>query len=71
MADKPRGRRGRPKVAEPIDTPVTLKVTAAQRLELRRVAVENGTHVSTVIREAVDEFVSDYRERTVFGRPKR
>jgi hypothetical protein len=42
---------------------VQLRVTPAQRLELRRVADENGTGMSGVIREAVNEYVSDYRDK--------
>lgn len=68
MANKPRGR---PRLTEPITESVTVKVTSAQRLELKRVAAETGTRVSTILREAVDEWVSDYRERTVFGHPKK
>jgi len=67
-----RRRPGRPWLyAEPASTQIHLRMTPAQRLELRRVADENGQRLSTVIREAVDEFCSDYRERTVFGRRRR
>jgi hypothetical protein len=41
-------------------------VTAEQRRELERVSRETGKPLSTVIREAVNEFVSDYSERKVF-----
>lgn len=72
MAD-PR-RPGRPPLDEEAATSrIHVRVTPGQRLEIRRVAAENGTDVSGVIREAVNEYVSDYREthRTVFRRPKR
>jgi hypothetical protein len=56
--------RGRPPIAE-------LRVTPAQRLELRRVAGENGTGVAGMLREAVNEYVADYHERRIFNRQKR
>jgi len=43
-------------------------MTPAQRLELHRVANENGMRLSTVVREAVDEFVGDYADRRPFRR---
>jgi hypothetical protein len=54
----------------PATARVSLAMTPAQRLELKRVATENGTGMSGVIREAVNEFVSDYRERQVFRSKK-
>ena len=64
-------RRGRPWLhAEPASTQIHLRVTPAQRLELRRVADENGQRLSSIIREAVDEFVGDYRDGRVFRRHK-
>lgn len=45
-------------------------MTPSQRRDLERVAVENQTDVAGVIREAVNEYVSDYRERKVFRLPK-
>ena len=48
-----------------------LRVTPAQRLELRRVASDNGTGMSGIIREAVNEFVNDYGDRRPFVRTKR
>jgi hypothetical protein len=64
---------GRPPLdEEPATTAIRVRVTPAQRLELRRVADENGTGMSGVIREAVNEYVSDYREtqRRPFRRHK-
>lgn len=63
-----RKKRGRPRVHDEPTSVVGVRVTPAQRLELRRVAAENGTGVSGVIREAVEEYVSDYRETGVFRR---
>jgi len=64
-------RRGRSWMySEPASAQIHLRVTPAQRLELRRVADENGQRLSTIVREAVDEFVGDYRDRRVFRRHK-
>jgi hypothetical protein len=52
---------------------IHVRLTPGQRLELRRVAAENGTGVAGVIREAVNEYVADYRETRkagVFRSPK-
>ena len=60
-------RRGRPLIhGEPASAQIHLWVTPAQRLELRRVADENNKRLSAVVREAVDEFVGDYRDHRVF-----
>jgi hypothetical protein len=64
-------RTGRPPIADTSATErVSLRVTPAQRLELRRVASENRTGVAGILREAVNEYVADYHERRLFGRPK-
>jgi hypothetical protein len=63
---------GRPSLYdEPVSQRIYVKVTPAQRLELRRVANDNGTGVSGLIREAVNEFCGDYGERRPFGRTKK
>jgi hypothetical protein len=60
-------RRGRPPLnEEPATERINVRLTSAQRLELRRVATDNGTGMSGVIREAVNEYVSDYGERRPF-----
>jgi hypothetical protein len=46
-------------------------VTAEERQELKRVAVESGKPEAEIIREAVNEFVSDYGEKRVFNQPSR
>lgn len=57
-------RRGRPAIHdEPATSLITMRVTPAQRLELQRVAEENGGSVSGIIRESVNEYVADYREK--------
>lgn len=64
-------RTGRPPLADvPSSARVELRVTPAQRLELRRVASENRTGMSGILREAINEFVADYRERRTFVRRK-
>jgi hypothetical protein len=49
---------------------ISVNVTPAQRLELRRVASDNRTGVAGIIREAVNEYVADYGERRPFRRGK-
>jgi predicted transcriptional regulator len=67
----PSKRSGRKPLHDvPASTAFTVRCTPAQRLELRRVADENGQRLSTVVRQAVDEFVGDYRDRRVFRHTK-
>ena len=68
MSKRSAGRK--PLYDVPVSTRISVKVTPAQRLELRRVASDNGTGVSGIIREAVNEYVNDYGDRRVFGRTK-
>lgn len=64
-------RPGRPPLAEvSATTRLAVRVTPAQRLELRRVASENRTGMSGILREAVNAFVSDYGDRRTFVRTK-
>jgi hypothetical protein len=63
---------GRPPIADaPSTARIEFRVTPAQRLELRRVATDSRTGVAGLIREAVNEFVSDYGEKRPFVRHKR
>lgn len=63
---------GRPPIADvPATERIEVRVTPAQRLELRRVATENGTGMAGIIREAVNEYVADYTDRQPFVRLKR
>jgi len=64
MADKSRSRPRREEV-------IHVRVTPAQRLELRRVARQNGVLVSEVIREAVDEYCLDCRDTGIFRDTRR
>jgi hypothetical protein len=62
---------GRPPIHDvPVTARIYVRVTPAQRLELRRVASDNQTGVSGIIREAVNEFVADYDERGALRRTK-
>jgi hypothetical protein len=65
MSDR---RRGRPRVPAPAAARLALRLTPAERLELRRVALENGTTASGLVREAVNGYVADYADRRVFPR---
>jgi hypothetical protein len=49
---------------------IEVRVTPAQRLELQRVASDNRTGMSGLIREAVNEYVADYGDRRPFVRKK-
>ena len=64
----PRRRgHGRPAIyGERATKRIEFVVTAEQRRELERVAAEQGKPLSTVIRDAVNEFVGDYSDRKVF-----
>ena len=42
---------------------INIRVTPAQRSELVRVAQENRTDITGVVRQAVNEFVADYADR--------
>jgi len=47
---------------------IEIVVTDEQRRDLDRVASESGKNLATVIREAVNEYVSDFSERQVFSK---
>jgi hypothetical protein len=57
---------------EPADERICIRVTLAQRRELEQVARDNsiGGGVAALIREAVNTYVSDYRDATVFRQTK-
>ncbi len=66
-----RSTSGRPPIhADTATDRIYVRVTPAQRLELKRVASDNRTGVSGIIREAVNEFCGDYEERRPFVRTK-
>jgi hypothetical protein len=62
---------GRPPIADvPSTVRVEFRVTPAQHLELRRVAMNNRSGMAGIIREAVNEFVADYGGQRPFIRRK-
>lgn len=56
---------------EPATEVIRVRVTRAQRRAIESVAAENNTSIAGVIRDAVDDYVADYRETGVFRGPKR
>jgi hypothetical protein len=59
-----RGRKRRQD--EPSTQKVGTYLTVAERADLQQVAKENRQSVAAVLREAVNEYVADYRERGIF-----
>jgi hypothetical protein len=58
-----RARRGRPATfGSAASVVIAVRVTTQQRDDLRRVAAENQTDVAGAIRDAVDGYVSDFRD---------
>jgi hypothetical protein len=65
-------RPGRPPLFDvPVTARIYVHVTPAQRTDLQRVASDNKTDVAGIIRDAVNEYVADYRDRKPFRRRKR
>lgn len=56
------------RVDEPASTRISVRLTPAERADLNRVARDNRVPAAKVIREAVNEYVADYRERVLFRR---
>lgn len=66
------GRRGRPPRANRRSTKrVEFVVTEDEHSVLERVAKDSKQPIASVIRQAVDEFVSDYGEQKVFSSGKK
>jgi hypothetical protein len=64
-------RIGRPRIFdEPATRTIRVRLTESQWRDLVTVAGDNGTDVSGVIREAVNEYVADYCEQQLFRRTK-
>jgi hypothetical protein len=61
MSKRPTGRP--PLHDVPVTARIYVRVTPTQRIDLQRVARENRTGVSGIVRDAVNEFVSDYDDR--------
>lgn len=63
----PSPRRGRPTRSDVASTNrIEFVVTESERAALKRIAIEEGKPLATVIREAVNERVADYGERKIF-----
>jgi hypothetical protein len=45
---------------------LSIRLTPEERRDLEAVARENHTNLADVLREAVNEYVADYRERPLF-----
>jgi hypothetical protein len=50
---------------------IEILVTVEERARLRQVAAENRLPMTAMMREAINEYVSDYGERAVFFPPTR
>lgn len=61
---------GKPYYDQPATVRVVVRLTPVQRKDLERVAAENNTSLAGVIREAVNDYVADYRETKVFRLPR-
>lgn len=55
-----------PRTDAPATVRISVRVTVDERLDLEDVARQNLADISGVIREAVNEYVADYRERPPF-----
>lgn len=57
----------RPSRAEtPATDTIRVRVTPDERRDLEQVAKQNGTDLSGMIRDAVNEYVADYRDDPAF-----
>lgn len=56
----------RPRAGRPSKTGIRVRLTDVERRDLEQVARDNQTDLSGVVREAVNEYVADYRERPAF-----
>lgn len=59
-------RRGRPSrvPGQLASERVWVRLTPKERADLKAVATENGKSVGEVLRDAMNEYVADYQERT-------
>lgn len=64
--------RGRPRrCTDTSARNLTIRMTGQERADMETVARDSAMSLSEVVREAVNEFVADYRERAVFETPRR
>jgi hypothetical protein len=60
-------RRGRPpKAGVRASAFVRIRATEGQKNDLREVAKSEGRTMADVIRDAIDSYVGDFRERVIF-----
>jgi hypothetical protein len=65
-----RRRRGRrPTYGEPATVGLRHRVTRRQKSDLLEIARAEGRPMSEVVRDALDEYVADFRDRRVFQKP--
>lgn len=65
------GRRGRKATyGRPMTKKIEVWVTEAQYADFQSVCQAEARNKSEVIRDAVDSYVGDFRERRVFNQPK-
>ena len=65
-------KKGRPSRAdEPSKRMLCVRMTTGELDALRKAACDNRTTMAGVLREAVNEYVSDYGETFVFGGKRR
>ncbi len=72
VGGEPRRKRGQPPLfGVALSRKIEVWVTEAQFNDLKSVAASEGKKQSAVIRDAVDSYVGDFRERKVFsvGKP--
>jgi predicted HicB family RNase H-like nuclease len=63
-------KRGRPaRASVPASEIVKVRLTPSERADLDTVAAENGVSRNELFRDAINEYVADYRERLVFRAP--
>jgi hypothetical protein len=64
VVGKKRGRQ--PRAGVRATKRVEIVITETERAELEIVARENGQRVSSLVRDAVNTYVADYRDKDVF-----
>lgn len=60
-------RRGpKPQRGDVASVTIQIRLTPNERADLEQVAKDNHTSLTDIIRESVNEFVADYRDKPVF-----
>lgn len=55
---------------EPASQAIRVRVTRGHRRALEQVARENRATLTEIVREAINTYVADYKDATVFRGPK-